>query len=183
MDYEQKIDKTLDTVNTVYSTGRRIAYVFMGLFFFLIGGVLTLWGIFNYSDRVKEMDSFEKTTGAVVRLREVPPTENSGITYAPVISFTDAKGNKYEYESKNSSDPPAYEIGEKVAMRYDMKDPDDAFIDTFWGRWSGTLIIFVFPLVVFPIGLWMLFSAFRGKRKKKNNPENIGNSGGIVSIG
>lgn len=162
--YEAGLDKTLNAADKVYSVGRKIGYIFMGLFFFLIGGAMTVWGIFNYNDRVDEMNSFEKTIGTVVKMREVPETENSGVTYAPVIDYTDAGGKKFVYESKNSSDPPAYVVGEKVNLRYDKNDSEDVFIDTFWGKWSGTLTIFVFPLVIFPLGIWMLFSAFRRKK-------------------
>lgn len=178
--YEAGFDKTMNAAGKVYSLGRKIAYIFMGLFFFLIGGSLTVWGIFNYSDRIKEMDLFEKTEGTVIRMREVPPTDNSGVTFAPVIEYSDAKGGKFVYESKNSSDPPAYEVGEKVVMRYDKNDPGDAFIDTFWGRWSGTLTILLFPVVIFPLGIWMLISAFR-KNKSVKPQKNTGGSGSPYS--
>jgi hypothetical protein len=183
--YESGLDKTLNAADKVYSVGRKIGYIFMGLFFFLIGGALTVWGILNYNSRLAELETFEKTTGTVVRMREVPPTDNSGVTYAPVINFTDANGKKYEYESKNSSDPPAYTVGEKVQMRYDKKDPDDAFIDTFWGKWSGTIIIFSFPPVLLVLGIWMLISAFKkNKPKQPVNQKNYAqNSSSYVSIG
>jgi hypothetical protein len=186
--YEAGFDKAFNAADKVYSAGRKIGYIFMGFFFLFIGAGMTVWGIFNYSDRLDEMNSFEKTIGTVVKMREVPPTDNSGETYAPVIEYTDAGGRKFVYESKNSSDPPAYVVGEKVNIRYDKSDPEDVFIDTFWGKWSGTLTIFVFPLVIFPLGMWMLFSAFSRKKSYSGHGSGQGSSqnrsgSSYVSIG
>jgi hypothetical protein len=173
--YEKTMDTTFNTVNTVYSAGRRIGYVFMGLFFLAVGGGLLVWGIFNYNDRIEELNTFEKTFGTVVDFREVPETENSGVTYAPIITFKDADGKEIRYESNHSSDPPAHKIGEKVGMFYNKKNPKDAFVDSFWGKWWGTIVLAIFVLVTIPIGLWMIFTGFRRNKKVKYEEQEKGN--------
>jgi hypothetical protein len=162
--YDRGFDKAINAANTVYGAGRKIMYVFMGLFFFLLGGSLLVWGIFDYTGRVKELDSYEKTTGTVVELREVPETDNSSITYKPVYVFKDAGGKEYRHESNHSSDPPAYKVGEKIEVFYDKNDPGKAFENSFLSKWGGSIILFTVPVVLFPVGLWMLISPFRRRK-------------------
>lgn len=184
--YDKGIDKALNTVNKAASIGRKIGYIFMGLFFMFVGGGLLLWGIFNYQSRIDELNSFEQINGTVIKMREVESNDNSGVTYAPVIEYN-VNGKKYVHESGHSSDPPAYKVGEKVAIRYNAKDPDDVFIDTFWGKWWGTITLAICAIVFFPVGLWMLISAFRRpKESKYTSGQNYqGGPGGnsYVSIG
>jgi len=85
--YERGFDKALNAANTIHSVGRKIGYIFMGLFFFLIGGGLLIWGIFNYTDRVKELDTYVKTTGTVVELREVPQRITPVLPTSPSTSL------------------------------------------------------------------------------------------------
>ncbi len=179
--YERTLDKTFDTFNTAYSFARKIGYIFMSLFFMVLGGGLLVWGISTYSDRVSSLESYQKTTGTVVEMREVPETENSGVTYAPVIKFSDEKGREFRHSSSHSSDPPAYKIGERVELFYDKGDPESAFINSFWGKWWGTIILFTCPAVLFPVGFWMLFSAFRRKNSPAAN-DHHGNGSSYVSI-
>jgi hypothetical protein len=184
--YDKGFDKALNTADKVYSVGRKIGYIFMGLFFLFIGGGLTVWGIFNYQSRIDELNSFEQINGTVIKMREVESNDNSGVTYAPIIGYS-VNGKKFVHESGHSSDPPAYKVGDKVAMRYNAKDPDDVFIDTFWGKWWGTITLAICVAVFFPLGIWMLFSAFR-RNKPAKQQDYYSNSGGpsgssYVSIG
>lgn len=183
--YEKTMDTAFNTVNTVYSAGRRIGYVFMGLFFLTVGGGLLVWGIFNYNDRLEELNTFEKTFGTVVDFREVPETDNSGITYAPIITFKDAEGREIRYESNHSSDPPAYDIGEKVGLFYNKKDPQDAFLDSFWGKWWGTITLAACVIVLTPLGLWMIFMGFRRNKKTaySHDPGNSSQGTSYVNFG
>lgn len=182
--YENAIDKTFNTVNTVYSAGRRIGYVLMGLFFMLISIILFGWGIYSYKDKTENFATYKKTEGTVIRLREVPETENTGITYAPVIKYKDASGKEFTYESKHSSDPPDYEVGEKVPLIHDPADPEEVYVDSFREKWVLTIVLFICGIIVFPISIWMIFTGFRRNKPSKNNI-NPGSSSGssYVSMG
>lgn len=180
--YERGFDKALNAANTVHSIGRKVIYIFMGLFFFLIGGALLVWGIFNYTDRVKELNTYEKTTGTVVSLREVPATDNSGVTYTPTYVYKDAGGREFRHESNHSSDPPEYKVGEKLEVFYDKDNPNEAFENSFLAKWGGSITLFIVPLVLFPVGLWMLITAFRRSKPSKQQNYSSGQSSS-VSIG
>lgn len=166
--YENAIDKTFDTVNTVYSAGRRIGYVVMGLFFLLASIVLFAAGVYLYKTRINEAATFTKTTGIVTELREVKGNAEVGTTYKPILKYKDKSGKEYIYTSANSSDPPAYDIGEEVEMFYNESNPKEAFINSAWEKWTGTIALFICGVVVFPIGIWMIFSGFRRNKPAKN---------------
>ncbi len=159
--YEKVIDKSINAVNSAYSLGRRIGYVLMGMFFMLISFILIGWGIYSYKDKTENFASYKKTEGTVIRMREVPDSEHAGITYAPVIKYKDALGKEFTYESKHSSDPPAYDIGEKVWLIYDPADPKEVYIDSFREKWVLTIVLFLCGIIVFPISIWMIFTGFR----------------------
>lgn len=69
--------------------------------------------------------------GLVTELREMSNTTNQpgqirAFTYAPVIKYTTKEGQEFTYCSNNSSNPPAYAVGEKVQIYYDPSNPADA---------------------------------------------------------
>jgi hypothetical protein len=72
--------------------------------------------------------------GTVVAMKESPATQESGVTYYPVIRY-EVGGQTYTFESHNSSDPPAYRVGERVALFYDPADPARARIDSWFELW------------------------------------------------
>ena len=181
--YENAIDKTFDTVNTVYSAGRRIGYVVMGLFFLLASVVLLAAGVYLYKTRIDEAATFTKTTGIVTELREVKGNVDVGTTYKPILKYKDKSGKEYIYTSANSSDPPAYDVGEQVEMFYNESNPKEAFINSVWEKWTGTIALFICGVVCFPIGLWMIFTGFRRNKPVKSNNQMRPDGTSYVSMG
>lgn len=182
--YDNALDKTFNTVNTVYSFGRRVGYVLMGLFFMFISFILIGWGIYSYKDKTENFAGYKKTEGTVMRMREVPETDNSGVTYAPVINYKDGAGKEFTYESKHSSDPPDYKVGEKVQLIYDPADPKEVYVDSFREKWVLTIVLFFCGIIVFPISIWMIFTGFRkNKPAKQINSGASNGSSSYVSIG
>ena len=167
--YDKAFDKTFNTVNTVYSAGRRIGYVLMGLFFMLVSVILFGWGIYSYMNKTENFKTYKSTEGTVTRMRVVPPNDNSGETYAPIFKYKDAAGKEYTYESKHSSDPPDYKVGERVQLIYDPADPEEVYVDSFREKWVLTIVLFICGIVVFPISIWMIYTGFRRNKPSKNS--------------
>lgn len=183
---EKNIDRLISTVNAadnVYRTGRKVVRIFMGLFFTILGVALLFWVITNYSTRIKEINAYEKTLGTVTGFTEVPETEHAGITYAPIISFEDMTKTKYTFESSVSSDPPAYKVGEKVEIVYDKNNPKDALVNTFMGKWSGMIVLFLLPLIIIPVGLWILISGFKRRTVTQSTHDINTDKNSYISIG
>lgn len=174
--YENAVDKTLNTVNTVYSAGRRIAYVLMSIVFFFAGAGMALWGYMNVKNKI-DGSVYVKTEGTVISMREVPATQDAGETWTPTIKFKDKSGKEHTFESIVSSDPPAYHIGEKVELLYPEGRPEDVFINSFMEKWFTPVMLGIGGLVMFVVSIWMIFSAFKKEKPAANfSSGNLNNS-------
>lgn len=85
--------------------------------------------------------------GTVVRLESSSSSEG-GTTYSPVFSYT-VDGRQYEYESVNSSYPPANKVGDVETLLYVPDRPDKARQNSFWELW-------LLPLILCPVSILML---------------------------
>jgi hypothetical protein len=90
--------------------------------------------------------SFEKAahkaTGEVIEL--VPG--RSGRTYKPVIVFKTANGDSVQFESAHASNPPAYDVGERVTVAYLPDEPGNAQIDSW--PWLLPLVLWGITIVI-----------------------------------
>jgi hypothetical protein len=71
----------------------------------------------------------ETTEGAVVGLDHF-----DGGTYSAIIEF-EVDGQTYSFEDDTASNPPKYEIGETVIVRYDRTNPNLAQVDSAFPLW------------------------------------------------
>jgi len=93
--------------------------IIFGLIFFGIGAGL------SYKQINLERDGAQ-APGEVISL--VTNCDDEGCAYAPIVSFKTREGKTVTFESTYSSNPPAYEIGEKVTVIYALEAPDKAVI-------------------------------------------------------
>ena len=180
--YDKAFDKTFNTVNTVYGAGRRVGYVLMGIVFLVAGLGLTAWGYLNVKNKF-DGSAFVKTEGTVLRMREVESNENTGVTWAPVIKFTDRAGNEHVFESTVSSDPPAYKVGDKVPILYPEGKPKDVFIDSFMEKWFTPIMLGVAGLIMFIVSFWMIFTGIRRNKPSPVSSQIPAGSSSYLSIG
>jgi hypothetical protein len=70
--------------------------------------------------------------------------------YTPTFSFKDKTLKDHFYESKVSSHPQPYAIGEKVNIVYERKNPQNVKIVSFWGLYAASVILFMIasPLLI-----------------------------------
>jgi hypothetical protein len=98
----------------------------------------------------------EATEGVVTELVPVSAhnsdsSSSSSTTYAPVFAFTTNDGRHLTVRSDSASNPPSFEVGDKVAVLYDPAAPVNARIDTFGQLW-------LMPIICGGVGL--LFMGF-----------------------
>ncbi len=109
----------------------------------------------------------EKATATVVRLETTTSSSSSGgvrrTLYCPVIAFTTGRGQRVEIESQACASPPAYEVGETMAVEYDPADPANAAYGGFFTRWLITLVFAIVGAVFF--GLSVLFGVLDRRRR------------------
>ncbi len=82
-----------------------------------------------------------------------------GGVYRAVVDF-EVNGQTYSFKDDTSSNPPKYELGENVMVRYDRTNPNIAQIDSKFPLWlfpSCTIIGLILALVVVNIWGWRMW--------------------------
>jgi hypothetical protein len=82
----------------------------------------------------------------------------------PVVEFADGAGARRRVVGSISSDPPAFERGERVTVRYSPADPDDARIDGFLESWFIPTLLGGLGSIFFAIGAGFSLWEIRKRR-------------------
>lgn len=178
-----KIDNAVNTTERVYDGAARIGRGLLGGFFLLVGIGMFIWSVLWFSNRISELDNYVLTTGTVVDMEKSTDHENGGYVYSPIVSFEDQNGIEHIYNSGHASDPPSYEIGEKVELYYNSTEPEDAFLNSFIEKWVIGIALVVVGLVLVPIGIWIVISAFRKDKPVPSSYSESSNQYSGVRIG
>lgn len=129
--------------------------------FTICGLGMFLGSFFMYLSINKFLKTAIMAQGTVVELQSVRSAKST--TYKPLVTFNDKNGAKIEFTSGDSSNPPSYDVGEKIEVLYNPKKPQDAKIKSFSSLWMGVLIICIAGAVFFAVG----FSFFISEKKKR----------------
>jgi hypothetical protein len=103
-------------------------------------------------------------SGTVIALGR-STSSKGGVTYYPVVSYRTSNGTVEEFSSLVSSNPAAYDVGEKVEVYYDPNRPQSAEIRGFFTQWFVVLIFGGLGLVFTSIGVGIGVSLLNTKRK------------------
>lgn len=134
--------------------------------FSLIGAGLLAGAIYLYVDKQAFLEKAETTQGTVIEM--IPKRSKDSTTYSPVVSFTTKSGQTITYTSSTSSNPPSYDVGEKVEIFYDPANPNDAEINGFFSLWLGVLILGFIGTVFFLIGSLGVLLRYLKNKKAQN---------------
>lgn len=74
-------------------------------------------------------------------------------TMTAVVEYVDATGEPRELRSGWASNPPAFEVGERVTVLHDRDDPKKARIQSFGELWGVSLFSSVFALIFGGVGV------------------------------
>jgi hypothetical protein len=138
----------------------KITYVLWG--FGLIIGVFGIWqlvgciGFFRRSIKTDgRLVAWEKPH---IGDADEPANAGNSRTYRAVVAFTAADGSRHRVRgtvwTKSVSAPPV-PAGQRYAVRYDPRNPDDARVATLLDFW-------LFPLASVAIGVFLILLALRG---------------------
>jgi len=106
------------------------------IIFVSVGVMLILLAAFVAIQQQQFLSVAIKTQGEVVALL---PTRSG--TYQPIVHFETVDRQRVEISSTSSSNPPAYEVGEKVDVYYQSADPHKAEITGFFSLWGIAAIL------------------------------------------
>ena len=107
------------------------------------------------------------TTGTVTEL-EQHQDEDGSVAFSPVFTFATSTGHAVIVHSNSSSNPPGFDVGEKVSLRYVPSDPENARIATFWQTWPLAAGFGIGSVVSAAVG-W--FFAGRVNKRKARGPK------------
>ncbi len=98
--------------------------------------------------------------GATVQAKVVALTPQEGSrtkAQAPLVEFKTPGGATVQVQSTNFTDPPGYQVGQTVEVRYDPQNPENAAINAFTELWGLTAALGGFGAVTFLVGLGLLY--------------------------
>jgi uncharacterized protein DUF3592 len=124
---ERKRDKVLRLVGTIFAL--------LSGAFLIAAGILAAVRVASLSDMTGRGE------GIVVSL------VRRGRSAAPIVEYRAEGAAPARFESGIASRPPAYHVGERVAVRFDPATPGRAVIDRFWEKW---LLPFIFGVIGAP---------------------------------
>lgn len=81
----------------------------------------------------------------------------------PVITFRDSKGQDVTFTASFGSRPPAHRKGERVRVRYNPENTQEALLDYFWVKWMAPLIVLGIGLVFSVIGGGLFWAISTGR--------------------
>ena len=90
------------------------------------------------------------TQGQVIDLVSSSTTEG-GTTHYPRVEFTGADGTSHSFQHDVGSNPPAFDVGESVPVRYDPDDPEKAKIAKVLSLWTE-------PVLVTAVGIGLILA-------------------------
>ena len=133
--------------------------------FFVLGLLLTIAGvIFREIRRAK--DPYKgRAVATVVELSPGKPDKagkEAGVHdyYYPVMSFYASSGRLIRERYRKGSNPPAFRVGEKVPIRYDVQKPE-RFTLNHPGREERMEYLLYMAGLFFSAGRWQLLPSFR----------------------
>lgn len=134
-----------------------IKYVFA-----VIGLAMLVGAIWSFTSTREFLATAVTTEGVVTEM--VRSRSSDSTTYSPVVEFTTESGELIEHSSTSGSNPPSYDVGEKVTVYYQPGQPHRAKISGFFSLWGLATIFGIMGSVFFFIGGgWIAYGWHRAK--------------------
>jgi len=135
-------EKTANFISGCWSgLGVGCAFVVLNLVWLGLLGWAAWYGYDSYT-----LSTTGKLVDGVVIGNETHSSDD-GPSYSPIIEYA-VDDRTYEFHSQNSADPPKYDEGEHVTLRYNPDQPDQARINDLWELW-------LLPAILGPSALLM----------------------------
>ncbi len=137
--------------------------IFVGFLFVLIGLGVLINGIFSVFKVRRQLAGSGKTAGIVSGFGKI--MGKSGYLYCPQVEFPVPNGQIFKFQSEFGTQPPSYQVGQRVPVVYNLINPSQAEIDSAMILWfvPGCLIVMALGfaglgLALFGIGVFVELS-------------------------
>ena len=137
-----------------HPTPMRSLYILPRLFA-AIGLVLVLIASWRATREREFIRTAARATGTVVDLGLSRDSDGSSYYY-PVVRFVAASGDTVTFQSRTGSNPPSYEIGERVEVLYEAASPQNAHTATFFSLHIGSFVFGLLGVIFGAVGgIWL----------------------------
>ena len=120
------------------------------LILLLIGLSLLLLGVISFISSRRLMADGHQIEATVIE--NIRSRDSDGSTmYTPAMEYR-IDGETKTFTPNGSSNPPAYQIGEKVTLIYGPDKAGDIRIRSYWGVYLASTILLAFALPMLLIG-------------------------------
>jgi ribosomal protein S16 len=116
-----------------------------------IGCIVFAASLFLIQNNIRFIKRGTKTTATVIDLQQ-ESSSNSDREFTPIFKFTTATGEAVSFKGFGASNPPAYNIGEKVSIVYDHEKPEDAKVLSYFGTFGAAIILMALSMPMIIIG-------------------------------
>jgi hypothetical protein len=123
----------------------------VGVIFLAVGAVQLGLGVFFWLRTRRFLRTAVSTDGTIVELIESSGSEG-GTVYQAVVEFQTADGRTVRWQESMASNPPAGQRGDRVPMKYDPSDPDNARIAKTFRMWFLSGLFGLLGLLFLGIG-------------------------------
>lgn len=139
-----------------------------GLIFIVMGLIFTLFLGQSLIRSISLSQGGIRVPGTVVQNMENYDSEDSSITYCPIVSFTTHTNETVITRGSDSyTNPPMFDIGEEVEISYDENNPQLAIINSFGNVYLSMLFLLI-PIIFIIVGVYIFI-----KGKKRNEDDNF----------
>jgi hypothetical protein len=144
---EKEWEATQKESNTAFNI---ILWVFGG-----VAALMLLIAVLSGGSALTKLSHEESASGVVVEMVIRPAYDQNDRDrlinefHYPVVRFAARDGRVREVQMVAGSDPPSYEVGDEVTVRYDPEKPLDARIDSF----GSNVLLWILPGITGVLGL------------------------------
>src|SRR6266446_2278674 len=107
----------------------------VGLVFVTIGLAVLTSGVVAAVKQKRKFARGMAATGTVINLVKKIFNPGSAGVYCPVVRFTTGTGELVEFESGFGTMPASHRVGQTIAVRYDVANPQSAEVDSATANW------------------------------------------------
>ena len=118
-----------------------------------LGLLAVLAMILAYRSQRRFLSTAHQAIATVVSLK--PERMQRTTIYFPIVEFTTEAGVTVTAESHTST---SAQVGQRIGVIYDPKNPTNVEINSFWSRWVVVFIAGVFALILLAIGAAAMIS-------------------------
>jgi Protein of unknown function (DUF3592) len=81
---------------------------------------------------------------------------SSGVSYYPVVTYTDAAGRSIVFQDHTGTNPPLYRTGERITVLYLPSESGSAIIDRGLWNWLPPVLLYLLGAALIALSLALL---------------------------